>query len=144
MDNSDLNNCPFCQIARRKMPAVILDETKDVLAIMDLYPATPGHILVLPKQHIENICSLPNEIGTQIMMLAIALAKAITSQLQPNGLNLIQANGVFAGQTVNHFHLHLVPRYQNDGVILKFGHGSVLAEIRELVEIAAKIKQGLG
>lgn len=137
------NDCPLCQIVNRELPSVIIKENENVMAIMDLYPATPGHVLVLPKQHIENIYRMPHEIGSQIMTMAIAIATAIQHQLKSAGLNLIQANGIAAGQTINHFHLHLVPRYENDGVILKFGHSSDPTEIDRLAQIAAKIRQGI-
>jgi len=143
MNSSDQNDCPLCQIVNRELPSVIISENENVMAIMDLYPATPGHVLVLPKQHIENIYSMPHEIGLQIIAVAIVVAKAIQQQLGPAGLNLVQANGAVAGQTINHFHLHLVPRYENDGVILKFGHGSTPSEINKLEQIAAKIRQGI-
>lgn len=107
---------------------------------MDLYPATPGHLLILPKPHIENIYDMPVEIGALIMETAIVLAKAIKQQLNPAGLNLIQSNGVAAGQDIFHFHLHLVPRYENDLVSLKFGHGKIPADINELRQIAEKIR----
>jgi histidine triad (HIT) family protein len=110
---------------------------------MDLYPATPGHVLVLPKQHIEDVYSMPNDIGARIMTMAIAVAKAIKEQLRPTGLKLIQANGESSGQTINHFHLHLVPRYQNDAVILKFGHGMIKANMKELERIGSTIRAGL-
>lgn len=140
MNYSDKNICPLCKIAKRELPAAIITENKDLLAIMDLYPATAGHILILPKEHIENIYSLPDEIGSKIMTMAISIARAITRQLKPAGLNLIQANGTAAGQTINHFHLHLVPRYEDDGVILKFGHSSIPGKTSELERIAAKIR----
>ena len=143
MNSSDKNICPLCKIVKRELPATIVAELKDAMAIMDLYPATAGHILIFPREHIENIYSMPDEIGSQIMTLAISIARAITRQLKPAGLNLIQANGTAAGQTINHFHLHLVPRYEEDGVILKFGHGSIPGETSQLERIAAKIRTEL-
>ena len=140
---SEKNNCPLCKIVRRELPAVIVAENKDVLAIMDLYPASAGHVLILPREHIENIYSIPDDTGSQIMTMTIAVSKAISGQLQPAGLNLIQANGAAAGQTINHFHLHLVPRYKNDTVILKFGHGSIPGDSAELERIALNIRKGI-
>jgi histidine triad (HIT) family protein len=137
------NDCPLCQIVNRMLPAAIISENEDVIAIMDLYPATPGHVLLLPKQHIENVYTMPPEIGSQIMTMAITVARGIQQQLRPAGLNFIQANGAVAGQTINHFHLHLVPRYENDNVLLKFGHGSTPTEINQLENIATNIRQGL-
>ena len=77
------------------------------------------------------------------MSLAINIAKAVKSQFSPDGLNLIQANEAAAGQTIPHFHLHIVPRYKNDAVILSFGHGSTPANQDELERLASKIRSAL-
>ncbi len=110
---------------------------------MDLYPATPGHILVLPKQHIENIYTLPYDLGAHIMRVAINISQAVKRQLSPDGLNLIQANELAAGQTIPHFHLHIVPRYKNDAVVLRFGHGNRPAHQDELELLAGKIRSSM-
>lgn len=135
--------CPFCKMAERELRPVVVYEDNDILAIMDLYPATSGHTLVLPKQHIENLYDMPSDLGAHIMVVAVAVAKAVKQKLSPNGLNLIQSNELAAGQTIPHFHLHIVPRYQNDLVILKFGHGNVPAEPKELERTASLIRSGL-
>jgi histidine triad (HIT) family protein len=138
------HSCPFCKMVKHELNPVVVHEDKDILAIMDLYPATPGHVLVLPKQHIEDIYTMPADIGARIMVTAVTVAKAIRHQLHPSGLNLIQANAVAAGQTIPHFHLHIVPRYQNDPVTLSFGHGSTPEDIGELDRIASLLRSGLG
>lgn len=134
--------CVFCNIAQGVLPAVVVSDTPEFLAIMDLYPATRGHILILPKQHIENLYGMPEDLAARLMALATALAKVVQRQLAPAGMNLIQANGAAAGQTIDHFHLHLVPRYVGDGVSLRFGHGATPADRAELETIAAVIRQG--
>jgi histidine triad (HIT) family protein len=141
--SSTEKNCPLCGIVKREVSAVVIKENKDILAFMDLYPATPGHILIIPKRHIENIYHLPADLGARIMGTAIELAGAIKYQLSPQGLNLIQANETAAGQTIFHFHLHIVPRYDRDPVFLKFGHGNVPARAEELEQIASRIRSGL-
>ena len=135
--------CPFCKMVRHEIPAVRVYEDDDILAIMDLYPATPGHTLVLPKQHVENIYSMSADLGVRIMATTIAISKSIEQQLSPSGLNLIQSNGLAAGQTIPHFHLHIVPRYKGDPVVLRFGHGNVPAKIDELERTASLIRSGL-
>ena len=75
---------------------------------------------------------MPDDLGAHIMKVAIKIAKAVKSQLSPDGLNLIQANEMAAGQTIPHFHLHIVPRYKHDGVTLRFGHGDIPADLNEL------------
>jgi len=117
----------------------MLKETADILAIMDLFPATPGHTLVLPKRHIETIYTMPEELGAVLIEVAIAISKAVKKKLSPDGLNLVQSNEPAAGQTISHFHLHILPRYQNDSISLRFGHGPVGAKIEDLERIAQLI-----
>lgn len=136
-------DCPFCKIIAHAAPAAIVCEDEETLAIMDLYPATTGHILVLPKRHIENIYAMPGELGARIMAVAVALARAIKRQLAPPGLNLIQANGANAGQTISHFHLHIVPRYSGDSVALRFGHSATPANLGELERLASLVRSAL-
>jgi histidine triad (HIT) family protein len=130
-------------MVRHELNAVVVHEGDKILAVMDLFPATPGHILVLPKQHIENIYLMPADLGAHIMTTAIAVAKVIKQQLSPDGLNLIQSNELAAGQTVPHFHLHIVPRYNGDPVSLRFGHGAIPAEINDLEKVASIISSAL-
>jgi histidine triad (HIT) family protein len=138
------NQCPFCKMVRGEVNPVKVYEDTKILSIMDLYPATPGHMLVLPKKHIESIYTMPDDLGTHLMRVAIKISKAVKSQFSPDGLNLIQANETAAGQTIPHFHLHIVPRYKNDAVILRFGHGDVPADLNELERLATKVRSALG
>src|SRR4030042_899338 len=116
---------------------VVVLEDMDILVIMDLYPATPGHLLIIPKKHIETIYEIPDELGARIMNTAILMAKAIKERLSPDGLNLIQSNQEAAGQTIPHFHINIVPRYKNDPVLLQFGHGNGPEKINELERLAS-------
>jgi len=136
-------DCPFCKMVRHELNYILVQEDKDILAIMDLYPATAGHMLVLPKQHIETIYAMPAALGVRIMTTAITLAKAIKLKLSPDGLNLIQSNEIAAGQTVPHFHLHIVPRYRNDSIVLNFGHGNVPEKIADLEQTASSLRSVL-
>jgi histidine triad (HIT) family protein len=139
----DERSCPFCKMVKHELNAVIVYEDNDILTIMDLYPATPGHILLLPRRHIEDIYSLREDLASRIMVAATKIAKAIKQQLSPDGLNLIQSNELAAGQTIPHFHLHIVPRYNGDPVSLRFGHGNVPAKINDLEKIASLISLAL-
>ena len=143
MDTRMKKECPFCKIARHEIPAVVVQEDNDLLAIVDLYPATPGHILVLPKQHVENIYLMPADLGAHIMEAAVTVAKAVKQQLSPDGLNLIQSNELAAGQTIPHFHLHIVPRYKGDPVTLQFGHGNVPGDAKKLEQTASLLRLAL-
>jgi len=136
-------DCPFCKIAKDRSDSVVVLEDDDILVIMDRYPATPGHMLVLPKKHIETIYEMPADLGAHIMSTAVLMAKAVKKKLSPDGLNLIQSNEAAAGQTVPHFHLHIVPRYEGDPVRFHFGHGKAPGDIDELRRIASSLKNGL-
>ncbi|MBN2060342.1 MAG: HIT family protein [Deltaproteobacteria bacterium] len=136
-------DCPFCRMGRHELDYVSVLEDGEVLAIMDLYPATPGHVLILPKRHIENLYEMPPDLGSHLMAAAIMVAKAIKEALSPEGINLIQSNETAAGQTVPHFHLHIVPRYKGDPVILQFGHGNTPERVTVLERIASLLKSGL-
>ncbi len=143
MDSQAKKNCHFCRMGRNEQDHVAVFEDGKVLAVMDLFPATPGHVLVLPKQHIKTLYEMPPDLGACLMTTAIKVAKVIKEKLSPDGLNLIQSNETAAGQTVPHFHLHLVPRYQGDPVRLKFGHGNAPQRVQELERIAFLLKSGL-
>lgn len=143
MDLLTDKDCPFCKMVRHELNHVMVQEDTDILVIMDLYPATPGHMLVLPKQHIETIYAMPADLGARIMTTAISIAKVIKQKLSPDGTNLIQSNEVAAGQTVPHFHLHIVPRYRGDSVLLRFGHGKISEKIAELERIASLVRSQL-
>ncbi|MGA9047595.1 MAG: HIT family protein [Dehalococcoidia bacterium] len=133
-------DCILCRISGHEAESHILYESEQVIAMLDLFPATRGHTLVLPKSHVPTIYEMPMDTGMEIMKTAILLAKAIKLALHPEGLNLIQANGKAGGQTIDHFHLHIVPRYRDDGVVLRFGHGSQSANPEELAEVASIIR----
>lgn len=108
-------NCIFCKIANGEIPSKSIYEDEGFNVILDLGPATRGHALILPKEHAANLFELPDETAQKIMVLAKKLGRQMMQNLKADGLNLVQNNGEAAGQTVHHFHLHLIPRYQDDG-----------------------------
>ncbi len=107
-----MDNCIFCKIIKGEIADFIINETDDIITILSL----EGHPLIIPKQHIENIYGLEPDIASQIMVEAVRMAKAVRETTKCTGLNLIQSNGHDAGQEVFHFHLHVRPRWQNDGI----------------------------
>jgi len=113
-----MSNCIFCSIIEGCLPAFIIYEDGHFLAILDRYPGTRGEILILPKRHVEDIYGLNKEETAALMPLAMKVSKKMRDSLGLDGLNLIQNNGKAAGQEINHFHLHLLPRYANDNVKL--------------------------
>ncbi len=127
------DDCIFCKIANGDIPSKTLYEDEDFRVILDLGPATKGHALILPKEHFANLYELPDETAAKVMKLAKKMAAQMTEKLGCDGFNLVQNNGEVAGQTVFHFHLHLIPRYKNDGQKIGWIPGSPSQE--ELEEI---------
>lgn len=126
-------NCIFCKIANGDIPSKTLYEDDEFRVILDLGPATKGHALILPKDHFANLYELPDETAAKVMQLAKKMAVQMTEKLGCDGFNLVQNNGETAGQTVFHFHLHLIPRYVNDGQKIGWVPGSPTQD--ELEEI---------
>ncbi len=112
------DNCIFCKIANGDIPSKVLYEDDEFKVILDLGPATKGHALILPKNHYANLYELPDESASKAMILAKKMTIHMTDRLRCDGFNLVQNNGKAAGQTVFHFHLHLIPRYKDDGQTL--------------------------
>lgn len=108
-------DCIFCRIAGGEIPSRTLFEDESFRVILDLNPITRGHALILPKEHADNLYELSEETAGEVMKLAKKMALQLKDTLGADGMNLVQNNGVAAGQTVNHFHLHLVPRYGDNG-----------------------------
>lgn len=107
-------NCIFCKIANGEIPSRTLYEDEDFRVILDLNPATKGHALILPKNHFKNLYEIDDETAAKVLPLAKKMATTMTEKLGCDGFNIIQNNNEVAGQTVFHFHMHLIPRYQDD------------------------------
>lgn len=110
------DDCIFCKIAKGDIPSATIYETGDFKCILDVAPANKGHALIITKEHYDNIFQLDAETAAKIFSFATVAAKAIKEETGCEGMNVLQNNGAVAGQTVNHFHLHLVPRNEGDGV----------------------------
>ena len=131
-------NCIFCKIANGEIPSSTIYEDDFFRVILDLSPATKGHALILPKQHMANIFEMDDTTAERVFVLAKRIAKAMKATLNCDGLNIVQNNGEVAGQTVFHFHMHIIPRYDNDGQHITWIPGTSETEEREA--IAAQIK----
>lgn len=131
------NDCIFCKIANGEIPSRTIYEDEDFRVILDLGPATKGHALILPKEHYANLFELPEDTAAAAMKVAKKLSAKMVENLGADGLNLVQNNGEVAGQTVKHFHLHLIPRYTDDGQNILWKPGKMSDE--ELDEICKKI-----
>ena len=134
------DNCIFCKLANKDIPTNIIYEDDRFTVILDASPATKGHALILPKNHAANIYELPDEDASAVFVLAKKLATKMTEILHCDGFNIVQNNGEVAGQTVSHFHMHLIPRYLNDGNQdkLTWNHAEFTPE--EIAEIAAELR----
>ncbi|MBR1851820.1 MAG: HIT family protein [Lachnospiraceae bacterium] len=133
------DDCIFCKIANGEIPSKTIYEDKMFRVILDLGPATKGHALILPKDHADNLYELPEETAAAVLPVAKKVAEKMKKNLRCVGLNLVQNNGEIAGQTVMHFHLHMIPRYENDGQKIVWNPGKPSQE--ELEEIMKQILQ---
>ena len=131
-------NCIFCKIAGGEIPSTTLYEDDDFRVILDLGPATRGHALLIPKEHYRDLFDLEDEVAQKVLLRARRIAGRMKEALGADGFNLVQNNGKAAGQTVFHFHMHLIPRYENDhaGILWKPGETTPeeLEEVKRLVD----------
>lgn len=109
------DDCIFCKLANGIIPTNSIYEDDEFNVILDAGPATRGHALIIPKEHYANIYELPDETASHALVLAKKMASHMTDKLHAEGFNIVQNNGELAGQTVFHFHMHLIPRYSDDG-----------------------------
>lgn len=132
-------NCIFCKIANGEIPSATLYEDEDFRVILDLGPASKGHALILPKEHYKDLYELDDEVAAKALVLAKKMITKMTAVLGCEGYNVVQNNGELAGQTVFHFHMHLIPRYKNDNVGLGWNVGTLTEEDKS--EILAKLRE---
>ena len=133
-----MSDCTFCKIANGEIPSATLYEDEDFRVILDLVPASKGHALILPKAHAANIYEISDDMAAKAMILAKKMATKMTEALKCDGFNIVQNNGEPAGQTVFHFHMHLIPRYEGDQVGITWKPGTLTDEVKN--EILEKLK----
>lgn len=133
------DNCIFCKIAQGDIPSTTVYEDEEFRAIMDLSPIDRGHVLIIPKKHCRNIFDMDDATAAKVFCLTAKLARAMKKGLNCDGMNVVQNNEEIAGQSVFHFHMHLIPRYEGKGVV--WGPGTSTPE--ELKEQAEAIKAQL-
>ena len=136
-----MSDCVFCKIVAGQIPATKVHENELALAFMDIGQVNPGHVLVAAKPHIENIYGLDDALAAAVFQTAARVARAVQKAYAPGGVTLYQANGAAAGQTVYHFHLHIVPRHDKDGMHLSWPAKNPPRE--ELEANAAKLRAAL-
>ena len=126
-------DCIFCKIANGEIPAASLYEDEDFNVILYLGPATRGHALILPKKHYADLFELPKEEAKKAVALAKKLLPAMKKGLKCDGIQLVQNNGEAAGQTVFHYHLHMIPAYKEDGPGARWKPGTLSDEDKKLI-----------
>lgn len=126
-----MSDCIFCKLAGGEIPTATLYEDDDFRIILDAGPATKGHCLILPKGHYANIYELPDELASKVFVLAKKTVARLQKALGCDGMNIVQNNGTAAGQTVFHFHMHLIPRWEDDGQHILWKPGKLTDEAKE-------------
>jgi histidine triad (HIT) family protein len=137
-----MTDCVFCKIVARQIPATLVDEDEHTLAFMDIGQVNPGHVLVAVKKHAQDIFALDEAQAAAVFRAAARVSRAIRDAFSPQGLSVYQANGKAAGQTVFHFHVHLVPRQERDGMELTWPVKNPPRD--KLVDYAERIRAKLG
>jgi histidine triad (HIT) family protein len=129
-------DCLFCKIVAGELPSTRVHEDDRVIAIMDVFPATRGHVLVIPRAHAADV----HEVSEEDLAAAAAIAKRLAGRamggLGADGVTIMQSNGAAAWQTVFHYHVHVIPRYQNDPLVLPWRPGEAPADPGELADIS--------
>jgi histidine triad (HIT) family protein len=130
-----MDDCLFCGIVAGEVPAEVVDSDEHTLAFMDINPATPGHALVVPREHAADLMDVSDEDAARTMVAARRLAGRMEKALEPDGFNILNACRSAAWQTVFHYHLHVIPRYDDDPLKLPWiPRGAEPAEIAAVAE----------
>lgn len=135
-----MQDCLFCKIVRKELPAQIVFENDAVVAFLDIKPVNPGHVLVVPREHSHDFISTSDEILCEVAVVAKRVGQAVIQALWAGGFNIGVNNGRMAGQLVDHMHLHVMPRFENDGYGL--WHGKAYKE-GEMEGVAKKLAAAL-
>lgn len=131
-------NCIFCKIAAGDIPSATIYEDEYFRVILDVQPATRGHALILPKCHVKNLYELEDKMAEKVLPIAKKVMGQMTEVLGCDGYNILQNNEACAGQTVFHYHMHLIPRYEGQEIGLTWESGTLDEETKE--EILSKIQ----
>lgn len=133
-----MTDCIFCKIVDGSIPSKQVHNDENVVAFLDINPATRGHVVVIPKKHSVDLGDIDNETLNKVMAVVKKMAEKVSSQMNAPGVNILQNNGRHAGQIVNHIHFHIIPRYDNDGIFIKFPRMQLSEE--EMKDIQKKLK----
>ena len=133
--------CIFCKIVAGQIPCFKLHEDETTIAFMDINPVNPGHALAVAKGHWPTVDVIPADVLGNVARTAQRIARAVFKELKPNGVNLLQANGEGAGQSVPHLHIHIMPRRANDGVVLNWEPRA--GDMKEIESVYKRLKAAL-
>lgn len=136
-----MDSCIFCKIARGEIPCYKVYEDQEVLAFLDINPASKGHTLIVTKEHFDDVTKCPKNLLDHVFEVAQIIAQASIAQLHADGVNIITNAGKAAGQSVKHFHVHVIPRYSDDGVQVGFLPKQI--EDKELLLLCDSMKKAL-
>ena len=134
--------CIFCKIVSGEIPAVKVLDEELVVAFMDINPSSKGHMLVVPKNHAENIFEIPESDLVALIKAVKRCAKAVKEALNAEGITILQLNGKASDQIVPHLHIHVIPRWENDGLSVSTWEMKP-GDMEEIQEIALKVKEYL-
>lgn len=135
------DDCIFCKIANGVIPAPAIYEDDDFKVILDRGPASKGHALVLPKEHFDDVLSMDEAVAGKVFAVAAKVAKAVDETFACDGINILQNNREVAGQTVFHFHMHIIPRYKGDKINVGWVPGEITDE--QVTEYAEAIRKNV-
>lgn len=133
-----MNNCIFCKIINKEIPGKIIYEDSQCIAFLDLSQATYGHTLVVPKKHFSNILEVDNDTLAHLFIVVKDLSNQIIEKCHAKGLNVLTNTNEIAGQTVNHFHIHILPRYDSHELEIHFTDNSEKTNLNEVFEKITK------
>lgn len=131
-------DCVFCQIIKGEIPSMKVYEDDNFIGILDIFPASKGHVIIISKNHIENVFELDDETASGAFIAAKKISNALTEGIGCEGINILQNNNKIAGQTVFHFHIHIIPRYQDDTITFSWKSGKY--EEHESEEVIKALK----
>lgn len=135
-----MSQCIFCKIINKEIPGHTIYEDEHVLAFLDISQSTKGHTLIIPKNHAKDIFSMTEDDMAHIFTVVPKLAKALKETFNANGLNIVNNNGEAAGQTVFHYHVHLIPRYdETDGFTTSYTNNMSNYSVEQLATLKAQI-----
>ena len=132
------DDCIFCKIVNKTLPSTCVFENERIMVFKDIHPAAPIHVLVIPKKHFENILEVDAQTLAHVMQVTQKLAKQIVEKLNAKGLNILTNTNEVAGQTVHHFHVHILPRYDEKELVIEFNDHSQDVDLDEVYQKIVK------